>query len=250
MAAAPAMQSLLHQIQDLTTRGNFAQLQNTLKAAEAGLQQTAQQQGPGVIQQALQQLDPLMHTFGCIALLCACPYPLVPPGLHSEQTHANQVCLSCILLCSAVVQELVGRPGARRAGQCRFHQKRVVRVHGGRCPPYAAVAVSKCVQPHTQPRLSVEKLYMQRTQMLPTCGERPSCTGSASKCAAQEDFMLPAAATLAGHLRDHVVAMQTPQHGILPLTAAVQKAAPSPEYITPMHAMLFQWCVPGRLALV
>lgn len=53
--------------------------------------------------------------------------------------------------------------------------------------------------------------------------------------------MLPAAATLAGHLRDHVVAMQTPRHGILPLTAAVQKAAPSPEYITPMHAMLFQW---------
>lgn len=93
MAAAPAMQSLLHQIQDLTTRGNFAQLQNTLKAAEAGLQQTAQQQGPGVIQQALQQLDPLLHTFGCIALLCARPHLLVPPGLRSEQTHVNHVCL-------------------------------------------------------------------------------------------------------------------------------------------------------------
>ena len=73
---------------------------------------------------------------------------------------------------------------------------------------------------------------------------------SASKFAAQQGFVSPAATTLAGHLRDHVVAMQTSRHGILPLTAAVQKAAPSPEYITPMHAMLFQWCVPGRLALM
>ena len=103
MAAAPAMQSLLHQIQDLSTRGNFAQLQNTLKAAEAGLQQTAQQQGPGIIQQALQQLDPLLHTFGCIALLCARLHLLVPPGLRSEQTHTNDVCLSCISLCISVV---------------------------------------------------------------------------------------------------------------------------------------------------
>jgi hypothetical protein len=73
---------------------------------------------------------------------------------------------------------------------------------------------------------------------------------SASKYAAQQGFVSPAAATLAGHLRDHVVAMQTPRHGILLLTAAVQKAAPSPEYITPMHAMLFQWCVPGCLTLM
>ena len=71
MAVAPAMQSLLLQIQDLSAKGNFTQLQNTLKAAELGLQQTAQQQGPNVVLQALQQLNALAHTFGCIALLCA-----------------------------------------------------------------------------------------------------------------------------------------------------------------------------------
>lgn len=49
---------------------------------------------------------------------------------------------------------------------------------------------------------------------------------------------------LAGHLRDHLVAMQASRHGIAPLEAALQKVAPSPEHITPMHAMFFQWCAP------
>ena len=50
-----------------------------------------------------------------------------------------------------------------------------------------------------------------------------------------------AAATLAGRLRDHVVAAGSPRRGIVPLRVALEKVAPSPEYITPMHAMLFQW---------
>lgn len=68
--ASPAMQSLLAQIQDLSNK-NLSHLQNSLKAAESGLQQTAQQQGGGFILHALQQLNAQSHTFGCVALLCA-----------------------------------------------------------------------------------------------------------------------------------------------------------------------------------
>ena len=51
------------------------------------------------------------------------------------------------------------------------------------------------------------------------------------------------AAQLAGFLRDAVIAAGNPRRGIVLLRAALDKVAPSTEFVTPMHAMLFQWCV-------
>lgn len=68
-----AMQTLLAQIQDLSLKppALFAQLHTALKAAETGLQQAVQQNGNGMIVNALQILSPLQHTLGIVYLLCA-----------------------------------------------------------------------------------------------------------------------------------------------------------------------------------
>lgn len=114
MEAAPAMQSLLSQIQELSSK-NLGHLQNSLKAAESGLQQTAQQQGGGFILQALQQLNPLAHTFGCIALLCASLPPLCPMHVPNLDNLPDASAVSGSNIQSTRSTRLTGMHGAASA---------------------------------------------------------------------------------------------------------------------------------------
>ena len=48
--------------------------------------------------------------------------------------------------------------------------------------------------------------------------------------------------SLAGKLRDQALASGQARRAILPLLAAVQALAPTPEHVTPIHAFALQWC--------
>ena len=54
--------------------------------------------------------------------------------------------------------------------------------------------------------------------------------------------MCPAVVSLAGKLRDVAWGSAQARRAILPLRAAAAALAPSADYLTPIHAMLLQWC--------
>ncbi len=257
-----AMQTLLAQIQDLSSKppALFAQLHTALKAAETGLQQAVHQNGNGIIVNALQTLSPLQHTLGIVYLLCALFQALSKhpcshdPAAASCTLHTRcdacptqNICGSSIR-CGLVkhdmphAQECVGQPRHGWAGQRALCLGRLASVPGGRRPPVAGRAQRKCVpiyactckmdlgSPHVLPQIQAAQIVGF------------DCISILSVVFANPYFFFRAAAKLAGCLRDHIVAMQIPRRGILPLRSALEKVAPLPEYITPMHAMFFQWC--------
>jgi hypothetical protein len=50
---------------------------------------------------------------------------------------------------------------------------------------------------------------------------------------------------LAGKLRDAALAVGQARRVILPLRAAIAALAPSTHFVTPIHAMMLQWCLAG-----
>lgn len=66
--------------------------------------------------------------------------------------------------------------------------------------------------------------------------KRPTANGAAA-----------AVAALCRVVKDQAVALRQPRRCIFPLTMALRKLQPGPEYLTPIHADLCQACVPCPL---